>query len=80
MGAAWPTLPGCFMVADGLVRTMQVAWRPPTKNSDQIERYKLMMASSTGGVREVAHGLMLRHYVTGLRPSTEYIFLSLIHI
>lgn len=62
------------MVADGLVRTMQVAWRPPTKNSDQIERYKLMMASSTGGVREVAHGLMLRHYVTGLRPSTEYIF------
>jgi hypothetical protein len=53
---------------------VQVAWRPPTKNSDQIESYKLMMASPTGGVREVAQGLMLRHYLSALRPSSEYIF------
>ena len=50
-----------------------MSWRPPTKNADQIERYKLMLASSTGGVREVAQGLILRHVVTGLRPATEYI-------
>jgi hypothetical protein len=33
-----------------------------------------MMASSAGGVREVAAGLMLQHYVSNLRPATEYIF------
>lgn len=53
---------------------VQVSWRPPTKNADQIERYKLMLASSPGGVREVASGAMLKHHVGGLRPRTEYIF------
>ena len=51
-----------------------MSWRPPTKNADQIERYKLMMAVVTGGVREIAQGLMLGHYVSRLRPATEYIF------
>jgi hypothetical protein len=53
---------------------LQVSWCPPTKNADQIERYKLMMASSPGGVREVAQGSMLKQFIGGLRPSTEYIF------
>ena len=53
---------------------LQVAWRPPTKNADQIERYKLMMSAPVGGVREVAQGLMLRQHVPKLRPATEYIF------
>jgi hypothetical protein len=53
---------------------LQVSWLPPTKNADQIERYKLMMASSPGAVREVAQGTMLKQFVGGLRTSTEYIF------
>ena len=53
---------------------MQVAWRPPTKSADQIERYKLMVAAGAGGAREVAAGLMLRHHVARLRPATEYVF------
>jgi Fibronectin type III domain len=53
---------------------VQVSWRPPTKNSDQIEAYKLMMATTSGLVKDVAHGLVLRHTVSGLRPGTEYVF------
>jgi hypothetical protein len=53
---------------------LQLAWRPPTKNADQIERYKLMMSSSTGVVRELAHGKFLRFLIGGLRPATEYVF------
>lgn len=53
---------------------LQVVWRPPTKNSDQIERYKLMMSLSTGAVREVAQGKFLRYHVTKLKPATDYVF------
>jgi Fibronectin type III domain len=53
---------------------LQVSWRPPTKNSDRIESYKLMMATTSGLVKEVAQGLILQHHISSLRPGTEYIF------
>jgi hypothetical protein len=53
---------------------LEVAWRAPTKNSDRVERYKLMIATTTGVVKEVCQGPMTRHRVMGLKPSTEYIF------
>lgn len=28
--------------------TLDVSWRPPTKNKDRITGYKLMLSSSTG--------------------------------
>ena len=31
----------------------ELSWRPPTKNSERIERYKLMIATSTGVVKDV---------------------------
>ena len=51
-----------------------MVWRPPTKNADQIEKYKLMMSLSTGVVREVAQGKFLRYFVSNLRPATDYLF------
>jgi hypothetical protein len=54
--------------------SLQVVWRPPTKNSDQIDSYKIMMASTSGVVRELAQGNMLRYFVNNLTPASEYIF------
>lgn len=53
---------------------VQVEWRPPTKNADRIERYKLMMATTSGVVKEITQGRFLRYFVSGLRPASEYIF------
>lgn len=65
----WPPRLQC-----GSAHFLQVCWRPPTKNQDQIESYKLMMATTSGLVKDVAHGQLLRCGVQGLRPATEYIF------
>lgn len=53
---------------------IEVGWRPPTKNVDRIEYYKLMMATTTGMVKDIFQGKKLRHRVGGLKPNTEYIF------
>lgn len=47
--------------------------RPPTKNAERIERYKLMIATATGVVKDVYQGKETRFKVTGLKPNTEYI-------
>lgn len=31
--------------------SLEVSWRPPSKNSERITGYKLMVATSTGGAR-----------------------------
>lgn len=49
-------------------------WRPPTKNADRIENYKVMMATTSGVVKELTQGRFLRYFVSSLRPATEYIF------
>jgi len=54
--------------------SIEVCWRPPLKNSDRINRYKLMMATNTGVVKEVCQGKYERFKVTGLRPNAQYIF------
>jgi hypothetical protein len=28
--------------------SVELTWRPPTKNSERVEKYKLMIASTTG--------------------------------
>jgi hypothetical protein len=33
-----------------------------------------MFATTTGVVKEIAQGSMLKHFIGGLRQSTEYIF------
>eukprot|EP00798_Chlamydomonas_sp_ICE-L_P017171 gene17171-23487_t len=43
------------------VNSIELSWRPPTKNADRIERYKLMIATSTGVVKDA------------YQPNTEYI-------
>lgn len=63
----------CALISSGC-RLMQVEWRPPTKNADRIERYKLMMATTSGVVKELTQGRFLRYFVSGLRPASEYIF------
>ncbi len=35
------------------VSSLELSWRPPTKNADRIERYKLMIATGTGVVKDV---------------------------
>ena len=54
--------------------TLELSWRVPARNADRIERCKLMMASTSGVVKEVCSGRMTTHTVIGLRPNTEYIF------
>jgi len=54
-------------------RLLDRACRPPTKNTDRIERYKLMIATSTGVVKDVYQGKEQRFKITGLKPNTEYI-------
>jgi hypothetical protein len=53
---------------------VEISWRAPTKNNDRVERFKLMIATNTGVVKEVCQGMMTRFRVGGLKPSTEYIF------
>lgn len=54
--------------------SIEVAWRPPTKNADRISKFKLMLATTTGVVKDVYQGLQTRYKSTGLRPDMEYIF------
>ncbi|KAG2424386.1 hypothetical protein HXX76_014595 [Chlamydomonas incerta] len=55
------------------VSSLELSWRPPTKNADRIERYKLMIATGTGVVKDVYQGRESRFRVTGLKSATEYI-------
>lgn len=52
---------------------LELTWRPPTKNADRIDRYKLMIATSTGVVKDVYQGTETRFRITGLKSATEYI-------
>lgn len=52
---------------------IEVAWRAPTKNADRIDRYKLLMATTTGVVKEVYQGTDARYRITGLRSNHEYV-------
>lgn len=54
--------------------SIELGWRPPTKNHERIDSYKLMIATATGVVRDVYSGKAQRHRVLGLKPNTEYIF------
>ena len=54
--------------------SIEVAWRPPTRNADRISKFKLMLATTTGVVKDVYQGLHTRYKSTGLRPDMEYIF------
>mmetsp|Transcript_33290 Transcript_33290/g.78947 ORF Transcript_33290/g.78947 Transcript_33290/m.78947 type:complete len:632 (+) Transcript_33290:204-2099(+) len=54
--------------------SIELTWRPPTKNADRIDRFKLMMATTTGVVKEVMQGKFTTFRLTGLRPNQEYIF------
>ncbi len=47
--------------------------RPPTKNAERIDRFKLMIATGTGVVKDCYQGKETRFRVTGLKPHTEYI-------
>jgi len=53
--------------------SIELNWRPPTKNAERVEKYKLMIASSTGVVKDVYQGPEQRFRITGLKPNTEYI-------
>jgi hypothetical protein len=55
------------------VNSIELSWKPPTKNAERIERYKLMIATSTGVVKDVYQGPESRFRITGLKPNTEYI-------
>jgi hypothetical protein len=33
--------------------SIELNWRPPTKNAERVEKYKLMIASSTGVVKDI---------------------------
>lgn len=54
--------------------SIDVSWRPPSKNSERIERFKLMLATSTGVVKEVCQGKHHTWKVQGLKPNVEYVF------
>ena len=54
--------------------SIEVSWRPPTKNSERIVKFKLMLATTTGVVKEVYQGLHTRFRSSALRPDMEYIF------
>ena len=61
-------------VANTSPNSIEVSWRPPSKNADRVHYYKLMMATNTGVVKEVCQGKYERFKVTGLRANAEYIF------
>ncbi len=50
------------------VTSLELTWRPPTKNSDRIERYKLMIATGTGAVKDVYQVRWWRARAQHLRP------------
>lgn len=56
--------------------SIQLSWRASSVNSDRVLQFKLMMASSTGVVKEVVtcSGKQKGFKVTGLRSKTEYVF------
>jgi len=51
-------------VANTSPNSIEVSWRPPSKNADRVHHYKLMMATNTHGV--VKAGVVLR---TSTRPT-----------
>lgn len=53
---------------------LEVGWRAPVRALDKIDYFKLLMSSSSGVVKDVCQGKFDRFKVTGLRPSTEYVF------
>lgn len=55
------------------VNSIELNWKPPTKNAERIEKYKLMIATGTGVVKDVYQGSESRFRITGLKPNTEYI-------
>ncbi|GAX74227.1 hypothetical protein CEUSTIGMA_g1676.t1 [Chlamydomonas eustigma] len=55
------------------INSIELSWKPPTKNAERIEKYKLMIATSTGVVKDVYQGPEQRFRITGLKPNTEYI-------
>lgn len=54
--------------------SIELGWRPPTKNAERIDKYKLMIATNTGVVKDAYQGKTQKFKVMGLRPNTEYIF------
>lgn len=54
--------------------SIELGWRPPTKNAERIDKYKLMIATNTGVVKEAYMGRGSKFKVLGLKPNTEYIF------
>ncbi|MEW5307774.1 MAG: hypothetical protein WDW38_010526 [Sanguina aurantia] len=63
------------LMADAVcgANTLELSWRPPTKNAERIEKYKLMIATGTGVVRDVYLGIETRFRITGLRSNTEFV-------
>lgn len=53
--------------------SIEINWRPPTKNAERVERYKLMIATGTGVVKDVYQGPEQRFRIVGLKANTEYI-------
>ncbi|KAK9823106.1 hypothetical protein WJX72_000307 [[Myrmecia] bisecta] len=54
--------------------SIEVAWRPPTKNCDRVLNFKVMMATTTGVVKDVYQGGQTACRVNGLRANAEYVF------
>ena len=52
---------------------MSVEWRPPTKNVERIDYYKLMLATHTGSVACVYEGKERQYKIVRLRQNAEYI-------
>lgn len=54
--------------------SINVRWLAPTKNIDRIEKYKLMMGSTSGMVKEVYSGKNKKFKAVSLKPNSEYVF------
>lgn len=65
---------GCWTHSSAVGHPLQVTWRPPTKNADHITSFKLMMATTTGVVRDVYTGMATQSRTLGLHANAEYIF------
>ena len=53
----------CMCAAVCGVSSVELSWRPPTKNAERIEKYKLMIATTTGVVKDVYQGREQRYKV-----------------
>ena len=42
-------------VANTSPNSIEVSWRPPSKNADRVHHYKLMMATNTAGRCRLNH-------------------------